>query len=232
MRRYAWLAILGLSASGCTLYVLSQLSGKGGSNNNTELGGCFQLPNNQCGQCIAQQCEIPDASPPVSLAQVCALDPTGEITIEGANCASQPDITSTDCAELFQEGGAYSPTIGTAGAAENNLRKCIFDRCVPSCSECLVTINGCTGSVPIAEAGACGACLDQAMNAVGSACQPWVLQGGCIEDPSGSIAACAGTGTQCQTSDCSGLSAPDPSLIDAGYALYQCLWTTCSGACQ
>ena len=232
MSRHVWLAVFGLCSAGCTLYVFTQLNGKGGSNNTTT-GGCFNLPTNQCGKCIAQQCEVPDGSPPVSLAQVCSFDPNAGVVTNTTACANQPDIFSNDCTSVFQEGGAYSPTIDSQGAAENNLKKCITDKCVPSCTECLVNINTCggAGTVAMADAGTCGACLDQAMNVAGSNCQQWVLQGGCVEDPFGAIAKCAGTGTQCQIPDCTGLSAPDVNLIDAGYALYQCLWGACSSVC-
>ena len=232
MPRHVLLAMFGLCTAGCTLYVFSQLSGNSGTSSSNQLGGCFNLANNQCGQCIARQCEVPDASPPVSLAQVCSLDPTGNLTFELPNCVSQPDMTNYQCQSAFLEGGAYSPTIDTQGAAENNLRKCIFDKCLTSCSECLVPVPNCTtGNVPLADASACGACMANAMNPPSSPCQGFVLQGGCYEDPSSPMSKCAVTSAQCGNPDCTGLSSPDPNLIDASYNLFTCLWGACSTVC-
>jgi hypothetical protein len=228
-------------ALGCTAFVAAELSGQQASDGgNTEdsgasdagLGGCFNLTNNQCGQCIAQACEMPNGSPPVSLAQVCMF-PESELPQTVANCTSNPDIMSFDCQSSYIEGGAYSPTISSQGAAENNVQKCIFDNCLTSCSQCNVPVPSCGGStVTLAEAGACGQCLNNAQNVPNAPCQTWVLQGACVEDSDNPASSCAVTAATCGQQDCSGLSSPSSDLDDAGYAFATCLWQHCQGSCQ
>jgi hypothetical protein len=215
----------------CTLYVIAELSGSP-SSTSTTLGDCFNLANNQCGQCIATQCEQPNAQPPVSLKQVCTLDQSGEIVFDVGNCANDPRLANSYCTFSYLDAGAYAPSIDTTGPAESNLKKCIFDNCFNSCSECNVPVPSCGSTVTLVEAGTCGTCLDNAMNRPDAACQGSVFQGACYEDPSSPVAACAASSPQCATRDCSGLSAPGSDVDDAGFAFFTCLWTACASSCQ
>jgi hypothetical protein len=210
--------------------VATQLTG---GNSTTTLGGCFNLPDNQCGQCIAHNCEAPNGSPPVSLAKICALEMYSSVQSNVTACATTPSIGSYQCQDSFLEGGAYAPSIDNVSAAESNLKKCIFDNCFTSCSECLVSVLSCSNStVSLIEAGTCGTCLDNAMNRPNSPCQMPVLQGACYTDPSSPVSKCAAGTAQCAQRDCSGLSAPPLTTDDAGYALYTCLWQQCQAMCQ
>jgi hypothetical protein len=230
LRVAAALTCLALALGGCTAFVAAELAGDQSSG--PPLGGCFNLPNNQCGQCIASACEDPNASPPVSLAQICAIDQESTVVYDVTNCADDPRFANYYCSDLYIDGGTYASSIDTPGQAENNLRHCITDNCVDSCSNCGITVPTCGTDTPLPEAGACGVCLDQAMNTAGAPCQKWVLQGGCYEDPSSPIGQCAIPAGQCQSADCSGLSSPNPNLVDAGYALFACLWSQCQGSCS
>ncbi len=221
-----------IAGAGCTAFIAAELSGKQGSDAGPPLGDCFQLQNNQCGQCIESSCENPSGSPPVSLAKVCSEDQYASIVTEVGSCVSDPRFANYYCQGLIQDGGAYATSIDTAAAAESNLRKCITDNCVKSCSECNVPVPTCgSATIELAEAGACGVCLDNAMNRAGSPCQTYVLQEGCYEDTSGAIAKCAPPSGQCATPDCTGLQTPDTNLVDAAAALYTCLWQQCQGSC-
>lgn len=231
-RNLVTLAALAVLTGGCTAFVLSQLPGDAGTS--TQSGGCFALPDNQCSQCIVANCEQPTASPPVSLAKVCSLDQNSYSSVVEAvtACAEDPTVANNSCEELFVDGGTYAATIDTQAAAESNLLHCITDHCVTSCSECGVETPSCgNDTVPLADAGACGACLDDAMNRPGSACQSWVLAGGCYSYVGGPIATCAVPSGSCNTPDCSGLSAPSTDDNDAGYGLDDCLWQQCGAVC-
>jgi len=76
-------------------------------------------------------------------------------------------------------------------------------------------------TIDLVEAGACGNCIDQAMNTPGSSCQSYVLQDMCSSYYGGPVAQCAIPSGSCQSADCSDLSAPDAS------ALSKCLWSAC-----
>src|SRR5207249_2844638 len=107
------------------------------------------------------------------------------------------------------------------------------DNCFTACNECNVPVPTCPpDTVTLLEAGACGACIHAAMNTPGSACQPYVLKGGCYEEQSSPIAKCAVPPGQCTAPDCTGLSSPSTSLEDASFSLYSCLWSSCNGPCQ
>jgi len=215
---------------GCTAYVAAELSSIGGDGGTT-VGDCFDLPSNQCGLCIASACEKPSASPPVSLKQVCTFGTSTELPGNVMQCANDPRFADQTCQNLFIDGGTYASSITTQGEAENNVEHCISDNCITSCSECNVPVPTCGSTTPLVDAGACGVCLDTAMNHPTSPCQAGVLQGSCYEDSTNPIAQCAIPQGQCTTPDCSGLSSPDPMLDDAGYAFYTCLWQQCQGSC-
>jgi hypothetical protein len=221
---------------GCTAFIAAELSSDqgsdSGSDTNTVSSDCFQLVSNQCGSCIESNCEKPNASPPVSLKAVCSLDQYGAIVNTVQSCVQDPRFADYNCQNLFVDGGAYASSIDNAPAAENNLQKCINDNCKSSCSECDVPVPTCEEqTINLAEAGACGTCLDNAMNRPNAQCQTYVLQGACYEDPSGAIGTCAPPSGTCTTPDCSGLKTPDTSLDDAGYAFFSCLWQECQGSC-
>lgn len=235
MRARTFVALASLSlalGAGCTAFIAAELSGKQGTDAGSPLGDCFKLAANQCGQCIENSCENPNGSPPVSLATVCSEDQYATIITDLGTCVSDPRFSNYYCENVFQDGGAYAQAIDTPAAAENNLKKCISDNCVKSCSECNVPIPTCGNeTIELAEAGTCGTCIDNAMNRPGSPCQTWVLQQGCYEDTSGAIAKCAPPSGTCATADCTGLQNPDSNLVDAAASLYTCLWQQCQGSC-
>jgi len=230
MRAAAFFAFapLALLAGGCTAFVYSQLSGDQGSPGNEVVGDCYNLPNNQCGACIAQSCEDPNGSPPVSLAAVCSFESPDTYGVQ--ECASDPTVGYPDnCSGLFVDGGAYASSISQQSAAENNVKLCVRDHCMKSCRACAPDVPYCnTDSTPLADAGACGACLYNAMNPPNSPCQQALIGSdfGCDTYTASQIAACAtpsGPDT-CDTPDCSGLSGTDAGL-------YACLWQQCQDQC-
>jgi hypothetical protein len=224
-------AALARVVSGCTLYVAAQLPPVDGSAPVT-LGDCFNLTPNQCGQCIANSCENPSGSPPVSLKQVCSLDKYASIISEANGCASDPRLADYNCTAMYVDGGTYASSIADENAAVSNLQHCITDNCRTACSECGAQVPTCgSETINLPEAGTCGVCLDQAMNPPNSACQPWVLAGGCYESSS-AIGQCAIPAGQCSTADCSGLSNPSTSLVSETLGLYKCLWQQCGSSCQ
>jgi hypothetical protein len=224
------LACATLVVGGCTLYVAAELSGQQGPGG-PQLGDCFNLANNACGQCIASNCENPTVSPPVSLKQVCSFGTSTNLPSTVQSCVADPRFANFYCTSSLTDAGVYAPSISTQGAAENNVKKCINDHCLLSCSTCQVPVPTCgSQSTLLADAGACGVCLDNAMNTAGSPCQQYVLQGVCFEDNSNPISKCAASG-QCTLADCSGLSSPSTSLDDAGYDFATCMWAQCSGSC-
>jgi hypothetical protein len=235
-----FVAGLAFAAGGCTAFVAAELSGQQGSSDSDSgtpdsgppLGDCFQLANNQCGQCIESHCEAPNASPPVSLEAVCQQAPNAGLVETVGNCADDPRFANFDCQSLFVDSGVYATSIDTPAAAENNLQKCINDNCIRYCSTCEIPVPTCgNDTIALAEAGACGTCLDNAMNKPSAPCQTWVLQQGCYEDPSNPIAMCAPPSGQCTAADCSGLQSPDPEDDDASAGLYTCLWQECQSSC-
>ena len=213
---------------GCTAFVAAELSGDNSSPQNQTVGNCFNLPNNQCGACIAQNCEDPNGDPPISLAAVCSFSSPDTYTIQ--ECATDPTVGYPDnCSSLFKDGGTYAPSITQQSAAENNVKLCVRDRCMPSCRTCAPDVPYCgSDSVPLADAGACGTCLYNAMSAPGGTCQSQLIQSdfGCDSYFQGVISACAtpaGDST-CIAPDCTGLSTPDAGL-------QACLWQACQGSC-
>ncbi len=234
-------AFVALAAGGCTAFIAAELSSDQGGSNDGGTGSetsvsndCFMLPQNQCGSCIESSCENPNGSPPVSLKAVCNLDQTGELVETVQDCVSDPTFSNTDCYELLADAGTtYAASIGSAAAADNNLQKCISQHCAPSCSACEPRVPTCSSqSIALSEAGACGVCLDNAMNPPNAPCQTWVLQGGCADESTSSpIAECAPPTGQCTPADCSNLQAPSTDYDDAGYGLLSCLWQQCQGSC-
>jgi hypothetical protein len=223
-------AVFGVLGVGCTAFIAASLSGTSGTVQKY-VGGCFKLADDTCGQCIAQ-CEDPNGSPPVSLEQVCALNQYATIISSAQDCSKDPSFSSYSCEDMYVDGGTYAATIDDESAAVNNLKHCITDKCKPSCSPCQVPVPTCgNDTVSLVEAGACGACLDQAMNQPGSKCQPYVLQGTCYESSSTAPAQCAIPAGSCQSADCSDLSSPPSNLSDAGFAFYSCLWQECASSC-
>jgi hypothetical protein len=230
MKTRAALALVALVAAGasCTAFVAANLSGTNG-NVVKSLGGCFNLTDNSCGECIANNCENPNGSPPVSLAKVCSLNQYSSLALNTGECVQNPTPESYQCGNVFVDGGSYASSIDTSSAAENNAAKCITDNCFTSCNWCAPQVPTCeSDTVPLLEAGACGVCLHNAMNLPNSPCQQYVLAGGC---GTGAIGACATPTGSCGAFDCSGLSAPDTNLEDAGYGLVSCLWGECQGQC-
>lgn len=236
--RARWLVFFSAFAfatGGCTAFIAAELSGTQGSSDSDSgppVGDCFKLEANQCGQCIANACENPSGSPPVSLAKICSDDKYASIITDLASCVSDPRLANYYCENIMTDGGTYAASIDTPAAAENNLQKCVFDNCLTSCSACGIDVPTCgSDTITLAEAGACGTCLDNAMNPAGAPCQTYVLQHGCYESSSGAIAQCAIPSGQCSTSDCSGLSSPDTNLDDASAGLFTCLWQHCQSSC-
>jgi hypothetical protein len=233
MRARVALVIVSLAATGagCTAFVAAELSGTQGTVTTT-LGGCFALADNQCGQCIATSCESPQSTHPVSLKQVCSLDKYNSIVTTVQQCSQDPRLANYNCQEMYIDGGTYASSIADESAATSNLQHCITDNCATACSACGAQVPTCgSETINLVEAGACGACLNQAMNAPGSTCQPYVIKGGCDEYSGSPIAQCAIPSSSCQAADCSGLKTPSTSLDDAGYALYACLYSACQGTC-
>ncbi|HSQ67028.1 MAG TPA: hypothetical protein VLM85_27610 [Polyangiaceae bacterium] len=234
MRREVLAAVvLGALAVSCTAFVASELSGYQGPGPTT--GGCFALPSNACGSCIAQRCENPNASPPVSLQAVCGFSGSG-LPYDVKQCATDPSISNsgydTCASSVFLDGGAYASAIDTQGSAENNVKKCITDNCLDQCRVCNATVYPCgSDTVDLGDAGTCGACLYNAMN-FGGACQAAVIPV-CtwIQDD---VASCAiiTAPAKCNASDCSSLMSPPSNLDPKAQAALNCLWTACSASCQ
>jgi hypothetical protein len=223
-------ALGGVSIS-CTAWVASQLPQPEGGIQQT-LGDCFDLTPNQCSNCIVGACENASGDPPVSLKQVCTLGSNTVLIETVQQCTADPRKANYECDSMYIDGGTYASSIDTSGAAASNLQHCITDNCRTSCSACNVPVPTCASeTVDLVDAGACGACLANAMNLPNSKCQSWVLQGGCYEDSSGEIATCAIQKGQCNSADCSGLQNPSSSLTTQTAGLYQCLWQECSASC-
>ncbi len=216
----------------CTAFVVSQLNSYQGQG--PAQGGCFSLPSNTCGGCIASSCEAPDASPPVSLQAVCGFQGSG-LPYDTRQCATDPSIGSggyDNCTSVFLEGGAYANTIDTQGTAENNVRKCISDHCFDQCRICTATVYPCgSDQVDLAEAGACGACLYGAMN-YGGACQNLVIPT-CGYEIQQDVASCAISTASgaCNAKDCTNLQSPPTTLNAQAQAALSCLWSNCGSAC-
>ena len=230
MNARAALALVALVAAGasCTAFVAANLSSTNGTVVKS-LGGCFQLQDNTCGECIANNCENPNGSPPVSLQKVCSLDQYSSLALNVQECVQDPVSGSYQCENVFVDGGTYASVIDTSSAAENNVAKCITDNCFTSCNWCMPQVPTCeSDTVTLQEAGACGTCMHNAMNLAGSPCQQYVLAGGCTTT---AIGACATPTGSCGAFDCSGLSAPNKNMDDAGYGLLACLWSQCQAQC-
>lgn len=233
MRVHLALSVIAMVGAGCTAFVAANLSNTNGTVQHT-VGGCFNLADTTCGECIANNCEDPNnATQPVSLQKVCSWD-YSSVKSAAQDCSQNSSINNYNCAEMFIDGGTYATSIDTQQAAENNLRHCITDHCLTSCSRCAVQVPTCgSTTVDLLEAGTCGTCIDQAMNAPGSPCQKYVISQDsvCTEYSSGSVATCAIPSGSCQTADCSDLSSPPANITDAGYAFYSCLWSQCGSQC-
>ncbi len=233
MRREVLAAVvLGALAVSCTAFVASGLSGYQGPGPTT--GGCFALPSNTCGSCIASSCEKPHDSPPVSLQAVCGFSGSG-LPYDVKQCATDPSISNSGydtCANVFLDGGTYANTIDTQGTAENNVEKCITDNCFGQCRVCNATVHPCgSDTVDLGDAGACGACLYNAMN-FGGACQSLVIPVcNWIQDD---VASCAivKAPNRCNPWDCSSLSSPPTNLDPKAQQALTCLWSACSASCQ
>ena len=227
MRAHVALAAIALVGVGCTAFVAANLAGTNGTTQNY-VGGCFNLADTTCGECIANNCEDPNnTTQPVSLEKVCSLDQYATIISEAQDCSKNSSINNYNCTDLFVDGGTYATSIADEQAAVNNVKQCITKKCATSCSRCAVEVPTCGSStIDLLEAGTCGTCIDNAMNAPGSPCQQWV-QSACSEYSSGAVATCTIPSGSCQTADCSKLSSPSTNLDDAGYAFYTCLWSQC-----
>ncbi len=224
-RFHVAIGAIALAGVGCTAFVAANLSGTNGTVDKS-IGGCFKLADTTCGECIANNCENPDdPTQPVSLEKVCSLDQTASIIDEAQTCSASASIDDYNCTDLFVDGGTYASSIDDESAAVNNVKQCITQKCATSCSRCVVQVPTCgSDTIDLTEAGTCGNCIDQAMNAPGSACQPFVLQGECSTYPSSPIATCAVPSGSCQTSDCTTLAAADAGLNG-------CLWGQCGSSC-
>jgi hypothetical protein len=219
-------AIVAAGLVGCTAFVAANLSSTNGTTVHY-VGGCFKLQDTTCGQCIANNCENPnDPQRPVSLEKVCQLDQTAIVISDTQSCSQDPSVSSYECNALFVDGGTYAASIADESAAVNNLKKCITDNCVPSCSRCEVQVPTCgSDTIDLLEAGACGSCIDQAMNQPGGNCQAAMLQNdSCYTYQGGAIATCAVPSGSCQQPDCNVLA-----TADAG--LNACLWQQCGSQC-
>jgi hypothetical protein len=231
------LSTLSLLGAGCTAFVASQLSGDSSDGGTTQIGAsCFGITDNQCGECIASNCEDPNATQPVSLAKVCSLLSADPIMLAVSECTKAPGLDNYECGYMYSDGGTYASSIDTPSAAVNNVEHCITDHCVTSCSQCNVQVHTCgSDTVLLADAGTCGQCLDQAMNLTNGVCQSAALAqsdfGAACSEGAGDIAQCAIAPGQCETPDCSAISSPtttDPAVQD----LYSCLWQNCASSCE
>ncbi|HEY2366646.1 MAG TPA: hypothetical protein VGH87_09680, partial [Polyangiaceae bacterium] len=122
----------------------------------------------------------------------------------------------------------------TEQAAVNNLKECITRNCTTSCSRCAVEVPTCgSDTVDLLEAGACGTCIDNAINAPGGPCQKYIVgpDDFCSEYPQSTLAKCAVPSGSCQTADCSEIQSPSSNTTDAGVAFYSCLWANCGSSC-
>jgi hypothetical protein len=222
------IAVLALS---CTAFVAAQLNGYEGPGPTT--GGCFLLPSNACGKCIAERCENPQGDPPVSLQQVCTLK-SSSLPYNTQRCANDPSITNSgydNCDGVFLDGGTYASTIDTQGTAENNVRKCITDNCFGQCRICNATVYPCSSdTLDLPEAGACGACLYNAMNELNGPCELQAIDR-CTYVTS-DVASCAIPPGYCNTADCSNLQSPPSNFDTKTQSLLACLWTACQSSCQ
>jgi len=234
MRR--WIAatstILGVAALAisCTAFVAGELSGYQGPGPTT--GGCFLLPSNTCGSCIGQNCENPSESPPVSLAAVCGFSSSG-LPYDVRQCATDPSISSGNdyCSYVMLDGGAYAATIDTQGSAENNVRKCITDNCFGQCRVCSTTVYPCSSdTLDLPEAGACGACLYNAMN-YGGPCQSVTIPVCTYIDNEIGKCAISTVSTACNPKDCTSLQSPPSNFDPQAQAALSCLWTACKSSC-
>jgi len=228
--RQITIAALGLAGAGCTAVIAAGLNDTNGTVQN-HVGGCFNLEDTTCGECIANNCDDPDnPTKPVSLQKVCAANQYASIIGYAQDCSKSSSVENYNCSSMFVDGGTYATSIDNEQAAVNNVKKCITDHCIPSCSRCAVNVPTCgSDTIDLVEAGTCGTCLDNAMNQPNSDCQPYILgsNGVCSESSSGAVAQCAIPAGSCQSADCSDLSSPSTNLSDAGYAFYQCLWNHC-----
>jgi hypothetical protein len=215
---------------GCTAFIAANLSNSNGTIQN-KVGGCFNLDDTTCGECIANNCEDPsNTTQPVSLQKVCQLNQYATIISATQACSKSASVEDYNCQAMYIDGGTYSTSIDTEQAAVNNLKQCITQKCTTSCSRCAVNVPTCgNDTIDLLEAGTCGTCIDQAMNQPGSVCQKYILgsNGLCSESSSGFVAQCAIPSGSCQSADCSNLSSPSTNLTDAGYAYVTCLWGQC-----
>lgn len=232
MRRRFHVALGAIAATalvGCTAFIAANLSGTSGTVQHF-VGGCFKLQDTTCGECIANNCENPnDPTKPVSLEKVCQLDQYAPVISDSQSCAQDPSVGSYQCTDLFVSGGTYATSIGDESAAVNNLKKCITDNCKTSCSRCEVQVPTCgSDSIDLTEAGACGTCIDQAMNVPNAPCQAIMLKDPsltCDNYQGGPIGQCAVPSGSCQTADCTVLASADAGL-------QYCLWSQCGSTCQ
>lgn len=238
IRTFLALSTVAFFGAGCTAFVASQLSGDSSDGGPGQVGAsCFHITDNVCGECIANTCENPNAANPVSLAKVCSVSQYDSITIAVEDCTKNPGLDNYSCSEMYIDGGTYAADLDQPGAAVSNLEHCITDNCVPSCSQCNVQVPTCQSeSVSLAEAGACGQCMDEAMNTPNGSCQAYVLaqdQYGEIvcTDIKTNVSKCTVPPGSCSTPDCSGISSPT-TQDTAVQSLYACLWQQCSSACQ
>jgi hypothetical protein len=216
------LSAIALFSVGCTAFVAANLSNTNGTVEN-KLGGCFNLSDTTCGQCIANNCEDPtNPTQPVSLAKVCQLNQYSSIISAASECSGTASVSDYNCQDMFIDGGTYATSIDNEQAAVNNVKQCITQKCATSCSRCAVEVPTCgSDTIDLLEAGACGSCIDRMMNAPNGPCQALMLQGSCYAYSQDPIATCAVPSGSCQNADCTEMSSPD-----AG-ALYQCLWSHC-----
>ncbi|HEY1954991.1 MAG TPA: hypothetical protein VGH28_05250 [Polyangiaceae bacterium] len=238
-RIFLALSALSLLGAGCTAFVASQLSGDSSDGGTTQIGaGCFHITDNQCGECIASNCEDPNAKPPVSLAKVCSLASADPIMLSVQECTAAPGLDNYECGYMYADASTgYASTIDMLSAAVNNVQHCITDHCATSCSQCNVQVPTCgSDTVLLADAGACGQCIDQAINQTGGVCQSQALadtefgSAACTEGAD-AISKCAIAPGQCQTPDCSGISSPT-TTDSALQSLYSCLWQYCASSCE
>ena len=234
MRPHVALAAISLVAAGCTAFVAANLAGTNGTVQHY-LGGCFQLADTTCGQCIANNCEDPNnASQPVSLQKVCTLNQYSLIISAAQDCSKNTSINNYNCTDMYIDGGTYAASIDNEQAAVNNLKQCITQNCKTSCNRCAVEVPTCgSDTIDLLEAGACGVCIDQAINSPGGDCQQFILGPAdlCSEYPQSPVAQCAIPAGSCQTADCSQIQSPSSNTSDAGLAYYACLRNKCGSVC-
>ncbi len=231
LRHAVMLAGFAIVAGGCTAFVVVTLNGKEGAG--PAQGGCFNLPSNACGNCIATQCECTtsECSPIRSLSAVCGFSTQSTLPSEVRACATDPSVGynySDNCSQFFVDGGTYASSVTTQAAAENNVTLCVRDYCKGDCRTCSTSVKVCdTDKTPLEDAGGCGACLYKAMSIANSPCQD-IMAGSdyYCNDIASDLSACAtpvGSST-CVTADCSGISQAEGGLA-------QCLWSQCASSC-